>query len=447
MKRRARAAVAISAAVAAAVGLGVLATSASAEPASLAAAPTTLPASQYTLSANYHQFDAVNAALVSDARHRAGAHRDGQREPRPHGAAVSLSVAGLSTGFRFDSGDNSDCTNYPQGITTSRDAVGTANSGNYDGHQLVAGELVHQGRLRRRARPAAGSPWSTGTPPTRTSTARSSSSSRPAPRPRPNFKDIPIHAGGVSWYGDYLYVADTGHGMRVFDMRKILKTNTGGTADQIGHQSGTLYYAHNYAYVLPQIGTITSNTTSGTNLSWSSISLDRVSKSIVMAEYTCQSGCTDYPNRAPRAIRYPFASVRRRSPRRRRPARRCSCPGTTSTAWRRTTAAGGSTRPGRSSSTTGRRRSGSADVLLGQQRRKPVVLGGRHQRRPAVDAAGERRATATSSPSRRPPTAAAEHRVPTTVFAAVLARGTEIADNGPGTGVITGARPEPSVRS
>jgi hypothetical protein len=96
--------------------------------------------------------------------------------------------------------------------------------------------------------------------------------------------------------------------MRVFDMRKILKTDTGGTADQIGRQSGTVYYAHNYAYVLPQIGTITSKTTSGTNLSWSSISLDRVSKSIVMAEYTCQSGCTAYPNRAPRAIRFPFAS-------------------------------------------------------------------------------------------------------------------------------------------
>lgn len=96
--------------------------------------------------------------------------------------------------------------------------------------------------------------------------------------------------------------------MRVFDMRKILKTNTGGTADQIGHQSGSTYYAHNYAYVLPQVGTITASTTSGTNLAWSSISLDRVSKSIVMAEYTCASGCTDYPNRAPRAVRFPFAA-------------------------------------------------------------------------------------------------------------------------------------------
>lgn len=91
-------------------------------------------------------------------------------------------------------------------------------------------------------------------------------------------------------------------------MRKILKTNTGGTADQIGRQPNGAYYAHNYAYVLPQVGTITSNTTSGTALRWSTISLDRVSRSMVVTEYTCQSGCTSYPNRAPRAIRYPFGS-------------------------------------------------------------------------------------------------------------------------------------------
>jgi hypothetical protein len=272
-----------------------------------AAGPTGLPASQYTLSANYQQFDAVNTALVSTLG-VAAVHTvmDNANHDRT-GLPSSFSVAGLETGFRFDSGDNSDCTNYPQGITTSRDAVGTANSGNYDGHQLVVVSWYTKagcdgGQSRSRITLV---DWDATYPnkyrkvllvePTGSATT-------------PNFKDIPIHAGGVSWYGDYLYVADTGRGMRVFDMRKILKTNTGGTADQIGRQSSGVYYAHNYAYVLPQVGTITAATTSGTNLAWSTISLDRVSKSIVMVEYTCQSGCTSYPNRAPRAIRYPFAS-------------------------------------------------------------------------------------------------------------------------------------------
>lgn len=275
--------------------------------AAAAAGPTTLPASQYTLSANYNQFDTINSALVSTlgtaAVHTVMDNANHDRTALPS----SFSVAGLSGGFRFDSGDNSDCANYPQGITTSRDAVGTANSGNYDGHQLVLVSWYTKDGCdgaQSRSRITLVD-WDATYPnkyrkvllvePTGTASA-------------PDFKDIPIHAGGVSWYGDYLYVADTGRGMRVFDMRKILKTNTGGAADQIGRQSPTVYYAHNYAYVLPQVGTITSKTTSGTNLAWSSISLDRVSKSIVMTEYTCQSGCTSYPNRAPRAIRYPFAS-------------------------------------------------------------------------------------------------------------------------------------------
>lgn len=301
MSVRRRVAAGLSAAV---LGVGLLVAPA---PAFAAAGPTTLPTGQYTLSANYHQFDTINTALASTLGivpvHTVMDNANHDRTALPS----SFSIAGLSGGFRFDDPDNTDCANYPQGITTSRDAVGTANSGNYDGHQLVVVSWYTKDSCdgtQQRSRITLVD-WDATFPnkyrkvllvePTGTAST-------------PDFKDIPIHAGGVSWYGDYLYVADTGHGMRVFDMRKILHTDTGGTADQIGRQSPTLYYAHNYAYVLPQIGTITSNTTSGTNLAWSTISLDRVTKSIVMTEYTCASGCTSFPNRAARAIRYPFAT-------------------------------------------------------------------------------------------------------------------------------------------
>ncbi|MFF2354477.1 hypothetical protein ACFVVL_32525 [Kitasatospora sp. NPDC058115] len=277
-----------------------------APPAAAAPAPTALPASEYTLTADYHQFDALDSALVTalgtSAVHTVMENANHARQALP----ASFSVAGLSTGFRFDDGDNSDCQSYPQGITTSRDAVGTADGGNYDGHQLVLVSWYTKDGCdgaQQRSRITLVD-WDATYPntyrkillvePTGTAAA-------------PDFKDIPIHAGGVSWYGDHLYVADTGRGMRVFDLRKILNTDSGGTADQIGRQPDGSYYAHNYAYVLPQTGTVTSRTTSGTNLVWSSISLDRVSKSIVMAEYTCQSGCTGYPNRPPRAVRFPFA--------------------------------------------------------------------------------------------------------------------------------------------
>jgi hypothetical protein len=272
-----------------------------------ASAPASLPVGEFTLTSNYHQFDAVNATLVSMLG-TVPVHTimDGANHNR---SAISApaGVIGYAGGFGFDSGDNNDCTNYPQGITSSRDAVGTADNGSYDGRQLMlASWYTTDGCTGATTRSRITLvDWDSAHPdryqkillvePTGTATT-------------PSFKDITVHAGGVSWYGDYLYVADTGHGMRVFDMQKILRTDTGGTSSQIGRQSDGTYYAHNYSYVLPQVGTITADTTSGTPLVWSTISLDRVSGSIVMAEYTCQSGCTSYPNRAPRAIRFPFAS-------------------------------------------------------------------------------------------------------------------------------------------
>jgi hypothetical protein len=293
--------------VASTFALAAVTVTAATPSASAASAPTSLPVDQFTLTANYHQFDTLNDALVTTlgtaAVHTVMDNANHDRSP----ITDSLGLAGYVGGFMFDSGDNNDCTNYPQGITSSRDAVGTANSGNYDGHQLILISWYTRdgcGGAQSRSRITLVD-WDATYPnkyrkvllvePTGTVTA-------------PSFRDIPIHAGGVSWYGDYLYVADTGRGMRVFNMKKILRTDTAGTADQIGRQSNGAYYAHNYAYVLPQVGTVTASTTSGTPLVWSSISLDRVSGSIVMAEYTCASGCTSYPNRAPRAIRFPFAS-------------------------------------------------------------------------------------------------------------------------------------------
>lgn len=295
----------VAAAVAGVVALGT-ATFAGSTSAAAASGPTTLPTSQFTLSADYHHYDDVNAALVSKLGtadvDTVMAHANHDRT-----APDSLGLAGYSGGFKFNSTDNGDCTNYPQGITSSRDAVGTADSGNYDRHQLILVSWYTTNGCdgaQTRSRITLVD-WDATYPDNYRKVLLVEPTGSAA---SPNFKDIPIHAGGVSWYGDYLYVADTGHGMRVFNMKKILKTNTGGTAGQIGTTDGKTFYAHNYGYVLPQVGTVTSNTTSGTQLVWSSISLDRVTRSIVVNEYTCPSGCTKYPNRPARAIRFPFAA-------------------------------------------------------------------------------------------------------------------------------------------
>ncbi|MGW8882949.1 hypothetical protein [Streptomyces sp. NPDC055749] len=81
-----------------------------------------------------------------------------------------------------------------------------------------------------------------------------------------------IHAGGMVWYGDYLYVADTANGMRVFDMRKIMDLNPDNNADvndptpdglvsdviekkRVGRQSN-VWYGYGYRYVMPQVATL-----------------------------------------------------------------------------------------------------------------------------------------------------------------------------------------------
>lgn len=108
----------------------------------------------------------------------------------------------------------------------------------------------------------------------------------------PDFKAVPIHAGGIAWLNNYLYVADTKVGLRVFDMDRLLEVSD--AQDSIG-KSGNAYYAHNYKYVLPQVATYRqpAHATSGvcvpsaTWMCFSSLSLDRSTTpdTLVVGEY------------------------------------------------------------------------------------------------------------------------------------------------------------------
>ncbi|KFH46931.1 hypothetical protein ACRE_022450 [Hapsidospora chrysogenum ATCC 11550] len=65
-----------------------------------------------------------------------------------------------------------------------------------------------------------------------------------------DFRAVPIHAGGIVWYGDTLWVVDTWNGIRVFDMSNIWQVGSG---DGVGKVSDGEYSAANYKYVIPQI--------------------------------------------------------------------------------------------------------------------------------------------------------------------------------------------------
>ena len=61
----------------------------------------------------------------------------------------------------------------------------------------------------------------------------------------------PVHAGGIVWFGDLLYVADTGHGFRVFDLARTIEVDDF-DRDRIGVGAGRVD-AHGYRYIAPQI--------------------------------------------------------------------------------------------------------------------------------------------------------------------------------------------------
>jgi hypothetical protein len=101
---------------------------------------------------------------------------------------------------------------------------------------------------------------------------------------RTDFAPVKVHAGGLAWFGDLLYVPVTGSGFRVFDLSRILRVD--GTADRMGYDPDTgVYDAHGYRYVIPQVGEYID--AGACDMRFSYVSLDRTSTppSLVSGEY------------------------------------------------------------------------------------------------------------------------------------------------------------------
>lgn len=68
-----------------------------------------------------------------------------------------------------------------------------------------------------------------------------------------NFKFVTGHGGGIAWYANYIYVTDTAHGIRVFDINKMAKVDTYGSGLNSYGVSGGTSSACGYPYVLPEV--------------------------------------------------------------------------------------------------------------------------------------------------------------------------------------------------
>jgi hypothetical protein len=116
-----------------------------------------------------------------------------------------------------------------------------------------------------------------------------------------NLRRVKLHAGGVAWYGNILYVASTGGGVRAFDLRRIFAVDT--AKDLVGLDTSTPSDAHLYgesfAYVILQVGNykktdtacLRSPTTTNSGLCFSGVTVDRSASpvSLLSYEYRTQS--------------------------------------------------------------------------------------------------------------------------------------------------------------
>ncbi|HEY8478230.1 MAG TPA: hypothetical protein VIL71_00230 [Spirillospora sp.] len=161
------------------------------------------------------------------------------------GCGKAAGVPAQSIVYCFDKKDSVTTEWVPQGVTTISDAV--------VGERLKGGgrPILVSWHGTRRVRLTVVNPDKR--------TYRHVLLVRPTMKgEKPTWVDIDIHAGGIAWYGDKLYVADTRRGLREFDTRLVydLKESAAGSTGKprrVGLHGGK-YYGHGHRYVMPQTG-------------------------------------------------------------------------------------------------------------------------------------------------------------------------------------------------
>ncbi|WP_148232520.1 hypothetical protein [Janibacter sp. HTCC2649] len=207
----------------------------------------------------------------------------------PTGSACGSVLPHVIKKYCWADDDNDTEQWYPQGVSTTYDAYGGAGT-TAGGRSLIATSWYdHDGGTDKGARVSIldranakyrhvllAVPGGTSTSPT--------------------FSIASTHAGGLAWYGRYLYVADT-TGIRVFDMGRMWSVNTSIT-DAIGKTSAG-YGAYGYKYVAPQVHRYARTGT----FRYSSVSIDRTTTpdTLIATEYRAPG---DTAQVSPRTVRY-----------------------------------------------------------------------------------------------------------------------------------------------
>lgn len=248
-------------------------------------APVDRCAYQLTESAGLGGASALVDALATRTKRAAvidvvsDANRDAVAAPTVPGAPPGVSVA-----FRWNAEDEASTRWVPQGLTGSPDAD---SSGQVGGKRVVLASFYDSATTGAKGARIAFVDTSVSPPRYRFALLVTPSGTAAAP----SFVPVDVHAGGLVWYGRWLYVADTTHGLRVFDTANILEVAT--DQDVIGCDATTCR-AGLYKYVIPQVGKYEiASIDAACEPLFSFLSLDRSSSppSLVSGEYCSASAC------------------------------------------------------------------------------------------------------------------------------------------------------------
>jgi len=192
----------------------------------------------------------------------------------------------FNTGFTWESGDNNVTYWYPQGISGTGDAY---DSGEYQGKRIGIVSWYHKPEndsnknLNKGSRVAIYDVTNMNDIKYRLALlvkpVKSGSTA--------TFEPVKVHAGGIVWYRNYLYVADTSQGFRVFDLTRIMQVKTG-NKEWIGKVSESEgYHAFGYLYAIPEV-TRYKRCSSSCCARFSFMGLDRSTKphTLIAGEYT-----------------------------------------------------------------------------------------------------------------------------------------------------------------
>ncbi len=199
--------------------------------------------------------------------------------------SVPGNPGGVGYAFRWQSDDDASTAWIPQGITGTADADATGKVAGKSAVLVSFYDKAEGGATNEGVRIAFVDTTNPNAPKYRFALLVTPKGTPAAP----SFDPVKIHAGGIAWFGDFLYVADTSRGFRVFDLRHILRVST--DAGTFGCTDGTCRAA-TYKYVLPQVGKY--QITSACKPIFSFVSLDRKSDppSLVSGEYCSSTACS-----------------------------------------------------------------------------------------------------------------------------------------------------------